>query len=123
MPTNPWVWGLLIVVAGIVIALAVWLGRGFKARFGDKSVEVEARRQPSSINVAQQAELEDVKAGDIAGVKTQGNSSLTADNIEVLKEAKLKKSEIGDIVGIKQSNDSAPSSAGASTTGSNANRT
>lgn len=76
MPSNPWVWGTLIVVVGVVVALAVWLGRGFRARFGDKSVEVEARRQPSSISVAHGAELEDVKARDIAGVKTQANLTL-----------------------------------------------
>jgi hypothetical protein len=107
MPNNAWVWGLLIVVAGVVVALAVWLGRGFKARFGDKSVEVEARRQPSSANVAQEAELEDVKAGDIAGVKVQGSNNLsTPEDIKVLEQGKIKKSEIGDIVGIKQTNGS-----------------
>jgi hypothetical protein len=123
MPKDPWVWGVLIAVAGAVVALAVWLGRGFKWRVGGSSVEVEARREPSNTSVANKAEFEDVKAGDIAGIKTEGGGSLpTTGKIDVLSEGKLKKSEVGDIVGIKSSNN--PSQSPATKTGakSDANR-
>lgn len=123
MQTNPWVWGVLIVVSGIVVALAVWLGRGFTARFGNKSVEVEARHQPSSITVAKRVELDEVKAGNIAGVRVEGESVLPSLDVDVLGEAKIRKSELGDIVGIEQTNDPKRPSGATGTPSSNANRT
>ncbi len=124
MPSNPWLWGMLIAVVGLVVALALWLGRGFKVGVGDKSIEVKAPRQPSGIVVAQRAVFDDVKAGDIAGVKAQGKNDLpSVNNIEVLAEGKLKKAEIGDIVGIKHTNDSGSSSVSPQAPKPNADRT
>jgi|SRR5580658_2678997 hypothetical protein len=99
MPSNPWVWVCLIVAIGVVVSLALWLGRGFKARFGNRSVEVEAQQRPSTVSVARGTEFENVKAGDIVGRKVELGANSSADNVSVLEQAKLKQSEIGDIIG------------------------
>lgn len=107
MPNDPKVWMLLIVVAGIVLLLALWFGRGIRARFGKTTIDVQARQEPRSISVAQNAELNNVKGGDIAGIKSSGKSVPSpTENIDVLKGGKVSESQIGDIVGIKEGNTS-----------------
>lgn len=105
MPSDAKVWILLIVVGGIVLLVALWLGRGIRTRFGNTTIDVQARQQANKISVANNAELDGVKAGDITGRRTsspQSHSSTGAEDIDVLKDGKISNSELGDITGIEE---------------------
>lgn len=108
MPDNVWI--TIAVVVGIVVALALWLGRGLIIKKGTDgySVEVEKDRPPDTrsdtIKVAENLEIKDSEAGDIAGKKvtSPGAVSDRAENVDVLSHGKIERTKLGDIVGIKQ---------------------
>lgn len=104
------VWITLIVVVGIVVLVALWLGRRLRiSRDADGSVSLEAGDENSGrpakpdIQVAQNLKSESLRAGDIAGVKSSGNDSPLEEvgDIDVANNAELKDAQVGDIVGVK----------------------
>lgn len=104
------VWITLIVVVGVVVLVALWLGRRLRiSRDADGSVSLEAGDENSNqsdkpdIQVAQNLKSEGLSAGDIAGVKSTGNDSALKEvgDINVANNAELKDTQVGDIVGVK----------------------
>lgn len=111
MPQDSLVWIVLIVAAALVIALAVWKGRGFRLSKGKEGFSVEVERsqgggdkpaRSSRISVAKGAQIEAARVGDIAGVKTAGRPPPTGRAIDVASGSRIKDAEVGDIVGVKQ---------------------
>ncbi len=105
------VWITLIVVVGVVVIVALWLGRRLRlSRDADGGVSIEADEaggaesaQPG-IKVGEDIEISGGEAGDIAGYKVSaGTESATeTGSIEVARGAKIRnKARIGDIVGVK----------------------
>lgn len=107
---NPYVWIAIAVVIGVVVALALWFGRGLKIKKGSDgySLEVERDQAPDTttdnVKVAEAIELKDVEAGDIAGRKVTSSDAVGTrpQNTEVASHAKIERTKLGDIVGIKQ---------------------
>jgi hypothetical protein len=110
MPDNIYVWIAAIVVLGLVVVLALWLGRGLKINKSKEgySLEVEKNQPPDTrtdvIKVAEGLELKDAEAGDIAGRKATSPDAAGGrpQNIEVANRAKIERAKVGDIVGSKQ---------------------
>lgn len=102
MPSDPYPWMLLILAVAAVIGIALWKRRGsVRVTLGDHSVEVGAEpNQESKVQVAENLQLDGVKAGDVAGIK--GGDAPEGHTVEVAKGAVIKGSEVGDIVGIKK---------------------
>lgn len=110
MPNDPIVWVILIVVVGIVVALAIWLGRGISFRKDDKSIAIKVagagqttKASDNTTSVAEKATIENAEVGDIAGAKIRGGDATANDKeaVEVLKGGTVKGSKVGDIVGKK----------------------
>ena len=110
IPEDPVVWIFLIVVAGLVVALALWLGRGMIFRRDKQGVSFEIKAAPATrnaketdISVAKNAVIDDVTAEDITGAKTEGADAdvVNGKKISVLDRAKVSGSKVGDIAGIK----------------------
>ena len=102
MPQDPVVWIVLVVAVSLVIIFAVWKRRGVKGGAGGATFEITSEQQKTDIKVAQGAKLEQVKAGDIAGVKGTGIAA-DGSNVEVANGLQAKEAELGDIVGVKKS--------------------
>lgn len=110
IPEDPIVWIVFIVVAGLVIGLGLWLGRGIIFRRNKDGLFVEVREaagkpkaEGADIRVADNAALKDVTAGDIAGamIDEDGYEAVDGKRISVLNGAKVEHSKVGDIAGIK----------------------
>lgn len=105
IPDNPQVWIVLIIVAGCVLALAIWLGRfvSLKKDGSGISLQVNKEEDPASkISVANRLEMTGGEAGDIAGIKSEKPEAGPSPNIDVLEKGKLRNAKVGDIVGVKQ---------------------
>jgi hypothetical protein len=101
MPQDPVIWIVLIVAVSLVIVFAVWKRRGVKGGVGGATFEITSEQQNTDIKVAEGAKLEQVKAGDVAGIK--GAEIDNDGNVEVAKGLQATHAELGDIVGIKKS--------------------
>jgi hypothetical protein len=115
MPNNVYVWIVAILALGVVVALAMRLGRGFRVKKGADGYSLEVDKaqvldtRTDNIKVGAGIELKDVEAGDMAGRKgTGGGAGDRAQNIEVGDHAKIERSKLGDIVGIKEEGSSPP---------------
>jgi hypothetical protein len=103
---NVNVWITIAVVIGVVVALALWLGRGLIIKKDKEgySVQVEKDRpldtRTDSIKVAEALEIKDAEAGNIIG--RQDAPGDRAQNIDVASHAKVERTKMGDIVGIQQ---------------------
>src|SRR5262249_2708325 len=102
---------VLIIVAGLVICLALWVGSGLVLRKNTKGLffavkEKRKEQQPKGedIKVAEELQLTDVIGRDIAGKIVEGGDAeeTKTNSIEVAKKSTIKKSKIRDIVGLKQ---------------------
>jgi len=110
MPNDPAVWVALLVVVALLIALALWLGRGLRISKDKDGFLVEAKEYRSektvdqTISVAKDVEIERARVGDIAGIKGEevSNISEAKQSIDVFSGGTLKDAQAGDIVGIKQ---------------------
>ena len=100
MPRDPIVWIVLIVAIALAVVFAVWKKRGVKGGVGGATFEITQEQQPTVIRVAEGAELEQVKAGDVAGVK--GTEIPPGADIVVAQNLRAKHAELGDIVGVKK---------------------
>jgi ABC-type transporter Mla subunit MlaD len=108
MPENAYVWIAIVVVVGIVVALAIWKGRGLRLKRdqGAFSVEVDAesgkpRGSPDSrrIRVGNQVEINDAEVGNIKGVQSDSVGTPDREDVEVATGARIRGSRVGDIVG------------------------
>jgi hypothetical protein len=107
---NVNVWITIAVIVGVVVALALWLGRGLIIKKDKEgySVQVEKNQAPDTrtdnIKVAEALDIKDAEAGDIAGRKVTSPDAVgdRAQNIDVANRAKIERAKVGDIVGIKQ---------------------
>lgn len=108
MPTDSNVWIVLIIVAGLVTALAIWFGRGLRVKKKGEAIDVELQgdktTRPPGIQVANNAKIEKSHIGDIAGVKIEGTGAggPNPENVQVFNNSKLKDVEAGDVAGIKR---------------------
>lgn len=108
VPDEPYVWIVLIVTIGAVLALIIWLGRDFefsKDKEGNFRGHLKGTAEKhEGINVAEGAEIIDAKIKDIAGVKIEGGSSDAEFNgkIDVFSGGKIKNAHVDDIVGVKK---------------------
>jgi hypothetical protein len=110
MMNNVYVWITVAAVIGVVVALALWLGRGLVIKKDKEgySVQVEKNQLPDTrtdnIKAAEGIELADVEAGDIAGRKVSAGEAVgdRSQDIDVASHAKIERTKMGDIVGIKQ---------------------
>lgn len=108
--SSPYVWITIAAIIGVVVALALWLGRGLTIKKDKEgySVQVEKNQPPDTrtdnIKAAEGIELKDVEAGDIAGRKVSAADAVgdRSQNIDVASHAKIERTKMGDIVGIKQ---------------------
>ena len=104
-------WIILIIVLGVVVALALWLGRGFSIKKGDEGLEVKVEgagatssgTADESISVASGATISGSVVGDITGVKVTGKNNISdnKEKIDVLNGGAVKDSTVGDIAGKK----------------------
>jgi hypothetical protein len=111
MSNDSNVWLVLILVGGLVVAVALFLGRGLivrKSREG-LSIEVEKHQLPVSpappsqgIEVARGAQIERSTVGDISGVKLEGDAATEARDLRVFQQGRLEGSQAGDISGVKK---------------------
>jgi hypothetical protein len=101
-------WIVLTLVGGLVVALALLLGRGLRVRRGAKgmSLEVEAHsEQPTQgLDVAANTPIMRSTVGDISGIKHEGGAMEpeAAREIRVLHNGRILDSHTGDISGIKK---------------------
>lgn len=106
MPSDPTLWVVFLALSAIVLALALWLGRGLSVRRSkdEFSLEVKERSrdvQPavnrSTVSVARGLDAEGLAAGNVTGA----DAPVTGD-VDVLSGAKLKNARLGDITGVRQ---------------------
>jgi preprotein translocase subunit SecF len=102
MPTEPAVWVVLIVVAGIVVALALWLGRGLKVK--TKSIDLEIKEGKAAdadpgVTVFEDAKVgKTARVGSITGVRSQEVGS--RQKVDVAGRAEIE-GTVGDITGVE----------------------
>jgi len=108
MPENAYVWIAIVVVVGMVVALAIWKGRGLRLKRdqGAFSVEVDAAsgrlgNSPDSrrIRVGNQIDIADAEVGNIKGVQSDSVGTPDREDVEVATGARITGSRVGDIVG------------------------
>ena len=104
IPDDPVVWLVIVLTAGFVVALGLWLGRGivFRKDKGGYSLEIEKEKN-EGVKVGEKAVIDDgAEVGDIAAIKQEGDTpgAVQKGNIEVLKDGKIR-GKTGDIVAIK----------------------
>jgi hypothetical protein len=103
---NVNVWITIAVIVGVVVALALWLGRGLIIKKDKEgySVQVEKNQPPDTrtdnIKVAEALDIKDAEAGNIIG--RQDAVGDRAQNIDVASHAKIERTKLGDIVGIQK---------------------
>jgi len=101
------VWYVLIVCAAIVVALAIWKGRGITIR--KDSIVVDAVREGAEkgtgVSVAAGANITNSTAGNITGVSVTGGSAPAKAPVDVLRDATVSGSRVGDVTGLKQDED------------------
>lgn len=109
MPTDAWIWAMLIVVVGAVAVLAICKGRGF--RIGGKwgSAQIDAPLQDtdtglSATKVLNKAEFSDADIGSIAGERYSGDTARqpVKGMVDVGNEARFTRTRIDRIVGVEQ---------------------
>ena len=115
MPNDPLIWIILILAVALIVALALWKGRGLRVSKDRDGFSVEVERSSEGntggeskgttdgIRVAEGARIKESRVGDIAGVKTLSAAPAVDKDIEVASGVRINKAEVGDIVGDKQS--------------------
>src|SRR5947209_14260844 len=88
-------------IAGVVVIVALWLGRKLVFKRDDKGTSFEVGQEPggereAGVTVGNKAELRHVKAGDVSGIKASGpGAAATAERVDVLNEAKVEDAQLG----------------------------
>lgn len=110
MPPDSTVWIVLLVIGGLVLILALWLGRGLKIRKENGGFSIEAREKPpeqmpeQKVSVGRDLRIQDARVGDVAGIKGDDVQDVPRGNqdIDVLSGGVIKDADVGDIAGIKR---------------------
>lgn len=102
MPSEAW----YFVIAGLVIvlALAIWKGRGIRIRKGSITVDAVRETPATGISVAAGVRIEGSSVGDITGVSISGKAATPAAKVpvDVLRGGTVKDATVGDVTGVKQ---------------------
>lgn len=103
MPDNPTIWIVALTLLGLVVLLALIFGRGFIAKLTGVHIEVKEPRRQQRIKVLENAELDNVKGGNIVGRRTEGDAKLAdaGDLVDVASGSKIKSTTLGDITGVE----------------------
>ena len=106
LPKDPAFWIVVAVGIVIVVALAIWFGRGFEIGKWYIRVKPAEGKKATSVSVGEKLKMTGAKVGgDIAGIKKTGGDVAQQD-VDVLRGGKLKDVDIsGDITGVKQEGD------------------
>jgi ABC-type transporter Mla subunit MlaD len=104
-PKDPAVWIVVAILIAIVVALAIWFGRGFEIGKWYIRVKPAEAKKSTGVSVGEKLKMTGAKVGgDIAGIKKSGGD--VSQNIDVLRGGELKDTDIhGDITGFKQEGD------------------
>lgn len=102
LPADTSFWIVVAVGVVIVVALAIWFGRGFEIGKWYIRVKQAEPKKGTTVSVGEKLKISGAKiGGDIAGIKKKG-SDLSQD-VDVLRGGEVKDTEIhGDITGFKQ---------------------
>lgn len=103
MPTEAWY--VLIVCGAIVVALAIWKGRGIKIRKDSITVDAVRESGPKSagVSVAAGAKITGSTVGDMTGqVVTGGGAAPSTTPVDVLRNATVSDARIGNVTGRKE---------------------
>jgi len=105
LPKDPVVWIVVAILTAIVVALAIWFGRGFEIGKWYIRVKQAEPKKGTTVSVGEKLKMSGAKvAGDIAGIKKSGVD--VSQDVDVLRGGELKDTEIGgDITGFKQEGD------------------
>jgi hypothetical protein len=110
LPKDPSFWIVVAVGVVIVVALAIFFGRGFEIGKWFIRVKAAEPKKGGAVSVGKNLEMSGGKvSGDIAGIKQGGRATpdVSSQNVDVLGGGKLKNVDIGgDITGVKQDGDS-----------------
>ena len=105
-PKDPAVWIVVAILIAIVVALAIWFGRGFEIGKWYIRVKPAEAKKSTGVSVGEKLKMTGAKVGgDIAGIKKSGGD-VSGQDVDVLRGGKLKDVDIsGDITGVKQEGD------------------
>jgi hypothetical protein len=109
MPVN--VWYIVVVGAIVLVALALWLGRGLRIRKGAIIVDPARADATKSISVGAGAKITRSTTGDISGISVSGSGPVPAAgkaSVDVLRGGDVRDARVGDISGIRQTDDKGP---------------
>jgi len=102
MLANPWVWIAAIIVVGLIVCLALWLGRGADVAIGAGGLRLRTPQPPpqDSIRVAQGADIAG-EVGAVTGRVGTGDSPASrASEIDVASGVVVRPgAKVGDITG------------------------
>jgi hypothetical protein len=105
LPTDTSFWIVVAVGVVVVVALAIWFGRGFEIGKWYIRVKQAEPKKGTTVSVGEKLKMGSVRVGgDIAGIKKSGGD--VSQDVDVLRGAEVKDAEIGgDITGFKQEDD------------------
>jgi hypothetical protein len=105
LPTDTSFWIVVAVGVVVVVALAIWFGRGFEIGKWYIRVKQAEPKKGTTVSVGEKLKMSGAKVvGDIAGIKKSGGD--VSQDVDVLRGGELKDTEIhGDITGFKQEGD------------------
>jgi hypothetical protein len=106
LPKDPAFWIVIAVGVVIIVALAIWFGRGFEIGKWYIRVKQAEPKKGTTVSVGEKIKMSGAKVGgDIAGIKKSG-ADVSGQDVDVLRGGELKDTDIrGDITGIKQEGD------------------
>jgi hypothetical protein len=95
----------IAILVAIVVALALWRGRGLEIGKWYVRVKPADAKKGTTVSVGEKLKMSGAKVGgDIAGIKKSGSD--VSQDIDVLRGGELKDTDIhGDISGFKQEGD------------------
>src|ERR1044071_4755008 len=102
LPKDPAFWIVVAVGVIIIVALAIWFGRGFEIGKWYIRVKQAEPKKGTAVSVGEKLKMSGAKVGgDIAGIKKSGAD--VSQDIDVLRGGELRDTDIhGDITGFKQ---------------------
>jgi len=105
LPTELSFWIVVAIGVVILVALAIWRGRGFEIGKWYIRVKQAEPKKGTTVSVGEKLKMSGAKVGgDIAGIKKSGGD--VSQDVDVLRDAEVKDTQIsGDITGFKQEGD------------------
>jgi hypothetical protein len=102
---DPRVLIAIAILVAIVVALALWFGRGLEIGKWYIRVKQAEPKKGTTVSVGEKLKMSGAKVGgDIAGIKKSGGD--VSQDVDVLRGGELKDTDIhGDISGFKQEGD------------------